>query len=222
MTEVPKTIRVTGTGFAKQAPDQIEVQMTFETVDADYTKMFNLAAEKIEKLQTALTKRDFQPDVLKTKSFTVDTKYESYHDQQGNWQQRFVGYQLTQGAELVLPLDMARLGQIVTAIDEAKGQPTLKLAFTLVDPTTFQRELLAQATKDARSKAEVLALASGSRLGELIQIDYSWDTLRFASETSVSPSLRQADLLMSEVALPEINPMDIEGQDTVTFVWLLG
>lgn len=221
MTNEMKTIRVMGRGFAQQAPDQIEMSLRFETLNQDYATMFQDATKKIQRLQEALQEVGFVESDLKTSSFDVGTKNESYQDQQGNWQQRFAGYQLTQAVELVFPLEMSRLGAVIAAVDQAGGQPDLRLAFTLADPTAFQRRLLEKATQDAKSKGEILAMASGKRLGELLTIDYHWHQGALTSETSLNPRSYGSGMLLAKAAMPDIQPKDIQQEDTATFVWAL-
>ena len=62
--------------------------------------------------------------------------------------------------------------------------------------------------------------ASGSTLGQLLNIDYNWDELNVFSRTSYDvEDCIQPLMAMSKCAAPEIEPVDIDVTDTVAFTW---
>ena len=50
------------------------------------------------------------------------------------------------------------------------------------NPARVSEELLINATENARAKAEILCKASGSTLGQLLNIDYNWGELNVFPE----------------------------------------
>lgn len=213
-----KTITVKGKGTSRQAPDQIQLALDLQTLVAEYSRMFEMANEKVSRLQAELVKVGFTKDQLKTTDFNVTAKYESYQEKNGEWRQRFVGYQLTQRFLLAFSLDMEKLGKVIYAIDASASEPQLSVNFTVSDPTAMEAEMLQSAAEDAQRKAEILAQATGQQLGELLGIDYNWGEVVFQSETHIGGlNLMRA----SEIALPDLTPEDVEVGDTVTFNWQL-
>ena len=83
----------------------------------------------------------------------------------------------------------------------------------------MKNELLGKAVQDAVAKVGVLAGAAGLRLGEIQNMDYSWG--------QIDIEYRPMDkCLMMEPCMAEggsydldIEPDDVEVQDTVTVVW---
>ncbi len=87
-------------------------------------------------------------------------------------------------------------------------------------PGKSQRRAADHATENARAKAEILCKASGSTLGQLLNIDYNWGELNVFSRTSYDvEDCIQPLMAMSKCAAPEIEPVDIDVTDTVAFTW---
>ena len=154
-------------------------------------------------------------------SFNVSTKYESYRDNQNNYQQRFIGYSCSHGLNLEFDLDMEKLGATIGAIAKCEANPKFNIKFSIKDPNAVSEQLLESAVENAKWKATVLAKAAGVKLGEIQRIDYSWRDINLYSETDmivVESALRVAE------AAPEamdIVPEDIDVSDTATVVWLI-
>lgn len=213
-----KIITVKGKGTSRQAPDQIQLALDLQTLVAEYSRTFEMANEKVSRLQAELAKVGFTKDQLKTTDFNVTARYESYQEKNGEWRQRFVGYQLTQRFLLAFSLDMEKLGKVIYAIDASASEPQLSVNFTVSDPAAMEAEMLQSAAEDAQRKAEILAQATGQQLGDLLGIDYNWGEVVFQSETQIGGlNLMRA----SEIALPDLTPEDVEVGDTVTFNWQL-
>ncbi len=69
-------ITVKGVGAVKTKPDYVEILLSLNVVDKDYTAAVNKANEKIEKLQSALSSVGYAKDDLKTLNFNVSTEYD--------------------------------------------------------------------------------------------------------------------------------------------------
>ena len=215
-----RIITVKGVGSASVRPDYITVAMTVESLRKDYNESMENAAERIEKLRSAVVRSGYAKEDLKTISFNVDTRYESVHDRQGNYKREFAGYAVTYRLKLSFDMDSKQLAKVIGAISESGAAPELSIAFTVKNPAKVSKALLISATENARAKAEVLCKASGSELGQLLSIDYNWGELNvisrthYAMEDSIQPLMARSNL-----SAPEIEPDDIDASDTVTFVW---
>ena len=110
--------------------------------------------------------------------------------------------------------------KIISAIADCGAKPELSIAFTVRNPSAVSEKLLISATENARAKAEILCKASGSTLGQLLNIDYNWGELNVFSRTSYDvEDCIQPLMAMSKCAAPEIEPVDIDVTDTVAFTW---
>ena len=175
---------------------------------------------------------------LKTTSFDVQTRYENVKDRQGNYKREFVGYACSYRLKLAFDFDSKQLAKVISAIADCGAKPELSIAFTVRNPSAVSEKLLISATENARAKAEILCKASGSTLGQLLNIDYNWGELNVYSRTSYEvedciwgelnvysrtsyevEDCIQPLMAMSKCSAPEIEPDDIDVSDTVAFTW---
>lgn len=212
-----RTITVKGTGSVSVKPDLTVLTLELKSHQHDYDKTMELAAESVKTLQDAVESVGFDKKDLKTTSFNISTKYESYRDKDMNYLNRFNGYLCEQGLKIEFDFDMKILSKVLTAIAKTSLDPQLNIQFSVKDKSVVSEELLINATENARRKAEVLARAAGVSLGDLISIDYNWGELHLYSQTSYS--LRENRLNMDLLSSPEVVPDDIAVNDTVIFVW---
>lgn len=212
-----RTITVKGTGNTSVKPDQIEVSLTLKALNPDYDAAMQQASGLLAALRTALQEVGFAEDDLKTSSFDVRTEYEGFHDKDGNYQRKFTGYSCVQSMALRFDFDTRLLSETLTAISDCVANPELNVSFTVKDPECVREELLRKAAENARSKAEILADASGVKLGELVTINYSWGEINICSPMSFgveSNCMAKASRVSMDFA-----PQDIEVSDSATFVW---
>ena len=210
----PRTIVVKGTGNVKTKPDLIVITMTLTTTRYDYAKTMELAAVELETLRKAIVSAGHEKQALKTTSFNVRTEYESYEDEKRVRKQRLVGYSCTHGLKLEFDLDMNVLGETLAAISTSGVGPRLGIEFSVKDKNAIQTALLEKAVSDATEKATVLANAAGVSLKAITHINYNWGELLISSKTKFETIDRMS--LMSNM---EIEPEDVEVDDTVTVVW---
>ena len=210
-----RTITVKGTGNASARPDYIILSLNIETLSKTYDRAMSEAAEKIERLQGAAVCVD-----LKTTGFDVQTRYENVKDRQGNYKREFAGYACTYRLKLAFDFDSKQLAKVISAIADCGAKPELSIVFTVRNPSAVSDELLISATENARAKAEILCKASGSTLGQLLNIDYNWGELNVYSRTSYEvEDCIQPLMAMSKCSAPEIEPDDIDVSDNVAFTW---
>ena len=100
----------------------------------------------------------------------------------GNYKREFAGYACSYRLKLAFDFDSKQLAKVISAIADCGAQPELSIAFTVKNPARVSEELLINATENARAKAEILCKASGSTLGQLLNIDYNWGELNVFPE----------------------------------------
>lgn len=214
-----RTIKVTGRGKLAVRPDVTRLLLRLEGTRREYNEALELSARMTEELKTVLETFSFDRKALKTLNFSIDSKYRSETDQYGNWKQVFEGYCFTHQLKAEFPSDNARLGNILRALGSCTAEPEIRLEYTVSDPESAKKELLAKAVADSRTKAGILAAAAGVALGEILTVDYSWAELEFVSRPM------EADMKCFREALPgdscslDIEADDISMTDTVTVVW---
>ena len=110
------------------------------------------------------------------------------------------------------------MAKTLSAIAGCVADPELSVNFTVKDSSAVNEALLKSAAENAKKKAEILCLASGASLGDLVNIDYNWGELNIYSNTRYCMEQE----CMAEMCAPssiDIEPDDIDLNDSVTFVW---
>ena len=215
-----RTITVTGTGHISTAPDIIIINMTVTAQALQYEETMEKAAERLNALHIALLGAGFTRDDIKTVSFNVNTEYQHEHTPDGKYERRFVGYTCTHQLRVEFDLNMDRLSSVIAAISGCKCAPEFSVQFGVKNEDALKAELLRSAAANASNKAEILALASGVQLGELVSIDYSMGGVPLRSPTNFAMPL-MADRAVAKAAI-DINPENITATENVTFVWEIG
>lgn len=216
-----KSIRVTGKGLIKVHPDMTRILITLEGQYPDYEKTLKRSSKDTEELKDLLVPFGFERSDLKTLSFGVETEYESYKEK-GTYKQRFIGYRYTHRMKVEFESDNQRLGKILYALAVCPLDPEFRLAYTVKDPEAVKNELLGKAVRDAVAKAGVLSSTAGVKLGDIQSMDYSWGEIDFEFRPMQDLSvgcLDACDALKENSLDLDIEPDDIEVQDTVTVIW---
>lgn len=218
-----KTIRVTGKGQLKVHPDMTRITMELEGIYKDYTDTLMESSCATEEIKKLLVPFGFQRTDLKTLSFDINTEYESYKEND-TYKRRFAGYKYSHTLKVEFESDNLRLGRILYALANCSLHPEFSLSYTVKDPEAVKNELLGKAVKDAMAKAGVLSSAAGVKLGDIQSVDYSWGEI----DLEVRPMNRNLEMYDCKALEPtavydmDIEPDDIEVQDTVTVVWEIG
>ena len=215
-----RTIRVTGKGQLKVHPDMTRITITLEGTGQEYDATLKKSSGDTEKLKDLLVLFGFEASDLKTLSFDVETVYESYKVRD-TYKRKFCGYRFTHIIKVEFESDNKRLGRILFALAMSSLKPEFRLSYTVKDPEAVKNELLGKAVKDAVSKAEVLSSAAGLKLGEIQNMDYSWGRVDFEIQPmDKCLALCQESPITGGASYDlDIEPDDIDVQDTVTVVW---
>lgn len=219
---MPRTIRVTGKGVMKLKPDTTRITMILEGWFPEYENTLSRSKEDTEELKNILEKLDFEKSDVKTLSFNVEPRYESYEDTDRSWKQRLTGYQFRHVLKAEFESDNERLGRILYALANAeKIRPEFRLSYTVKDVEGSKNALLAKAVEDAAAKAKVLAKAAGVELSKILKIDYSWGEIEFESRPMARNMLMEKCSGAGDYGSydMDIEPDDIEVSDTVTVEW---
>jgi uncharacterized protein YggE len=207
----PPLIRVQGSGRVSSTPDTVILGLELISEHRDYGKATADAARKLELLRASLPKADLTVEQLKTESFNVGVErdYEEH-------KYIFRGYSVKHSLSLRLPFDPSHLGRVLAAVTASNAKASLSLSFTVAEPEAVKRRVLEAAVRNARSRAEVIATAAGQKLGAIRAIEYGHTEILIRSEPlSLSSACESSTMDM------DLNPSDIESDDTVLVAWEL-
>lgn len=215
-----RTIRVTGKGKISVKPDTIRLRISMEDTFREYDDALRHSTDSAELLKGMFEGLGYDRKALKTVLFNINTEYESYQDRDKSWKRRFKGYKYTHRMKLEFPAENIRLGKILYELANCPVSPEFSVEYTVADPEAAKNELLGEAVKDSMAKAGILAAAANVKLGNIINIDYSWGEVDFVSRPLEKLSLRCCEDVCEPTSYNmDIEPDNIDMSDTVTVVW---
>ncbi|MGN0388774.1 MAG: SIMPL domain-containing protein [Suilimivivens sp.] len=216
-----RSIKVTGKGKISVKPDTIRLCISLQDTFREYDDTLKHSADSVELLKDMIERLGYDRTDLKTVYFNINTEYENYQDLVKSWKSRFKGYKYTHRMKLEFSTDNQKLGKILYALAHCPISPEFFIEYTVGNPETAKNELLGEAVKDSLTKANVLATAAGVKLGNIVNIDYSWGEVNFVSRPLEELSRRcyATDACESASYNIDIEPDDINITDTVTVIW---
>lgn len=208
-----REITVKGVGTYHVPVDFVTVTFTLDELNKDYQKGHEDFESHIAALQETVEKIGFEKKELKTSAIQISPKYDDVK-RNGNYVEVFKGYEFYTKMNLAFDFDSKRLGAVFAAVGGLGFEPKLDVRFSVKDEESAKNALLANAAKDAKTKAQVLCEAMGVQLGKLVTINYNWDEIEFYSDTDYSVKGR----IMGARPI-DFTPEDIELEDSAAFVW---
>lgn len=212
-----RIITVKGIGKVNAKPDLIVLSIHLEARHMEYDSTMNAATIALEQIQNAITTVGFKKEDLKTIDLEINPNFESQRDNNGNYNKIFLGYICTHRLKLEFDFEMKRLSRLFSILSKCSTKPEFSVMFSVKDKEAVSKALLINAVENAKAKAEILAEASGVKLGKIITIDYNWSEIQFNSLTRYN-SIDQVQSCVEAPSL-DIEPDDINVRDTITFVW---
>ena len=203
-------IRVQGHGRIESAPDVVALTFTLSTEDVQYSKAIETLNEKTDALRKAVVSAGWEPKMLKTASYSVSIKTD-YDREEGK--HVFQGYAGVHGMSLRIPLDLAKLGKVLSAVSGSSARAEIEMVFTCADPEAIRQRVLEDAVRNARKRAEVIATTAGQKLGAILAMEYGYVEVRVSSEPMV---MQESNACLSEFSL---EPADVESEDNVSVTW---
>ena len=219
-----RTIRVTGKGNISLSPDTVRIMITQSSVEQTYEMAVKASADAKNILTEALGTLRFKKEDLKTLYFNVDSETESYQAKDKSWKRRLIGYRYKHRMKIEFPKESDLLGKVLAVIAGSSSEPEFSIEYTVSNPETAKNELLKRAVEDSGKKAKILSEAAGTKLGDIVSIDYSWGQVEFVSRPVDTLGLDLPDVAEDEYISSidvDIEPDDIDVSDTVTVIWSL-
>ena len=211
-----RTIKVTGKSNVQATPDYTRISLTISDTLQEYDLCLAKSVEDMNLIVECIKQFGFDRKELKTSSFDISRKTESYRDKHDNWKYRFIGYEYTENLNFTFKNDNERLGRILYALAHLSIIPQINISYFCSDVETIKNQLLELAIKDAKKKAELLTSASGVQLCEILDIDYSWINVSFESdEMKFCQPMALEDCCASAAYDVDFEPDDISTSDSV-------
>jgi hypothetical protein len=160
------TIDITGQSSIDVIPDIVGIYFNVQTQAETSAEAGTKNSEIIENLKTALIQKGFDQDEIQTQSFNINPNYDY------NNGRKITGYTASHRIRVEFSAeDTDRIGKTIDAGVEA-GAGINYIAFELTQDlqNQYKAQAIAQASEDARIKAESIAKGLGKNLGELVSV----------------------------------------------------
>ncbi|MBN9313988.1 MAG: SIMPL domain-containing protein [Chryseobacterium sp. 39-10] len=164
------TISVTGLGTKKFTSDLIGWSGNFSRNSFELKSAYDQLANDRKVIENYLTSKGIPKNEMVFSAVDIQKQYNYSSDDRGRSSQTFAGYQLTQTISIDSK-DVAKVENLSRNITEIIN---LGIEFTSSAPSYFyskladvKHQMIADATKDAKQRAEKIAENAGSSLGKL-------------------------------------------------------
>lgn len=164
------TISVTGLGTKQFTSDLITWNGNFSRSSYQLQDAYNALASDRAKIQSYLNSKGVKKEEMIFSAVDIQKIYNYVSDGQGGSRQVFEGYQLSQTVS-IQSKEVAKIENISRNITEIINQG---IEFTSSSPDYFytklaevKQQMIADATKDAKQRAEKIAANAGAKLGHL-------------------------------------------------------
>lgn len=204
-----QTVTATGNSQMSVSPDQATVSLLIQTKDLSAEEAKNRNSIISDNVLTALIKVGIEKKDIETENFNIYPEYDW-----SNGEQKLKGYAASNYIKITTK-DFNNVGKIVDASVDA-GALVNSINFELSNNKNneYKAIVLAEASKDAKSKAEAIAQGLGKKLSSLVSVtasDYNYYPYPlYRAETS------GVDAKEVATNLPAKN-IDISASTTVTY-----
>jgi uncharacterized protein YggE len=209
-----QTIQVQGKGNVSQAPDRLHIVFTISHTRKEFSESVEGCNERTEAVRRAISEVGRDEFELKTTNFNIREQTDYVKGRNVH-----LGFMATHQTTLELPIDKPLIGRLLSAVICGEAKPSVQLIFTVSDPESLKQRVLADAVGNAKRRAETIVQAAQLRLGKIERVDYGYSEIRVSSGPYdmdfASPEVKFAQMA------PDINPRDIESEDTVKITWSL-
>lgn len=185
--EVKPQLTVSGTGLVRVSPDTASINLGVATQDTDVAQAVaasNLAAEAII---TAVKNLGVAPEDVRTTYFNVSPQ--PMYDQNGQPTGQ-TNYWVNNTLVVTLR-QVDQLGAVLQAAVDAGANSINGISFDLTDKSQAEEQARQAAIADAQQRAERLATAAGTTLGEVFSIytgGYSYGAINYVEAASSAGS----------------------------------
>ena len=213
-----RTISIKGVGKAKRDPDLVIFRISTTAFDKEYASAIDASNRLVNELKNDFKDLGFEKDDLKTTYFTTRQIHESVEVGVFNkrHESQLKGFKAIHDLKIEFDLDNDKINEVLGCLKNYGKDVEFDIEFSVKNKDSMKREVILDATRNARFNAEILAEASSVKLGDLIKIEYNWSDVRFISRAQYDINELSCEYSPEHI---EFTPDSIEISDSVSFVW---
>ena len=219
--ETPK-ISIQGKGSIHVVPDVTRITISINHHGKTYKEVYAKGKENSEWIRKILEFNKKPGNLAKSLYFDVSEHTINVYDDEGSGEIVDVvkdGFDLSQRVKIDLPINNVLVNNIVRGVGKFIPNAQVSIGFTVQDLRPYQLKMLKRAVGDAKEKAEIMAEASGSKLGKVLEIDYNFSHIDTYSQARNIHSTEEAKESTADAL--DITPDDMVISDRVDVVFEL-
>jgi uncharacterized protein len=166
--ETLRTISVDATGVLEREPEQGVVVLAVESEAPAARAAAEGNAARMTQLLAALRRAGIADRDIRTLSYELRPEYA--REDRGREPPRIVAYRAINMVQVTVD-EVPRMGAVIDAAIGSGANRVSSIRFQLRDAHAAHLEAVAQAVRNARREAEVIAEAAGERLGPAVSIN---------------------------------------------------
>ncbi|MBR0496292.1 MAG: SIMPL domain-containing protein [Treponema sp.] len=203
-----RTVSVSGTGSVTVEADTATIILSVITTGKDVAETSAENAKKMTAVQDAVKAKGIQKECISTQNYSV---YQESHYDNKSGKQVYDDYRVTNQVKiLVKKINMA--GEIIDLALKSGANQLSSLTYGVTDTEIAKKQARSLAIAQAQESANLLAGASGAKLGKVLSIsehaDYAYPRARLMKTSAVAAN---------DMAIEEAAPTPISGgSSTIT------
>ncbi len=207
-------ITVSGTAERMVQPDLAYIELGVETRGDTAQSAVAQNAEIMSRVMQQLQAACIAKEDLATSAFSLSPQY---HYPKGE-APVLTGYLASNLLRITLRgEDLGRIGEVIDITTEAGVNKVQNIIFTVEKSQELELELLAEAVKNGKKKAQIMAQAADVKLGKLLDLSNS-----YASVLPLRMNVREDFAVMKAAASTPIQPGEIKISAQVNLQYDLG
>ena len=192
-----RTISVTGNGEASGSPDQAQISVGVQTVEATVVDASRANQAIVERIMAALEKHDIDDEDIQTSNYSIWPRQQ--HDPRQSDEVTITGYHVSNMVTVIVQ-DINNVGEVLAAVTNAGANSVHGINFAVKDTDALEQQARKSAMEDARSRAQSLADLAGVELGDILTISTS------SGGGYPSPMMSRQTMEMDAASAPGISP----------------
>lgn len=218
-----RTVTIKGYSKMTVTPNFTSLFLTITTNRKKHAQTAEDAAKKFNQLQSELIDIGFKQDCIKTASYELRAVY-VYNPNKAPVQD---GFRCVHKLRVEFDYDADLLSKAISVVSSCLANPQIDISFSVKNIDAMKINLLSDAAKNAKAKAEALCVAAGAQLGKLLNINHNFNEHSFNLMENTGPlpvpCAQTAPLGRYEKPVPmpslDLTPKDFELSESAIFTW---
>ena len=212
-------LSVIGQSSLSLKPTRTVISYTVNSGQNSYVAAVEDMTKRVDELAAILTKLQFEEDEIVTSTFSIQEKFLYDRGKRIN-----DGYVATQVLRVAFAQDKKRLLEVLSKTTSGLVNAEVGISFTLDDETKDQVELqlIEQAVRDAKTKAETIAKASGYKITGIKEMDYGSTAMPFPKPQLARMEMLGASADAGGAQVSNFEAADLTFSDSVRVIFWIG